>query len=231
MITAEKIDNYLDENLTNNTFIESICHQVGTDQPQIIRYFSSIISETSSEEEISLLVFSGILLVHLFTKFKGKVSFVTKKQLNHSVEESMSNFMKMLSTAVDDNGVSALMNFFSKDNEEPVLMGLPVQFFLAAQKNNPNLKYERFLLIMFHLMVSINCLNANMKKKFFKEKALEKNYLSDKEYAYILTVLDINRLCNYYFEQEKISKKYPGTGRNAPCPCGSGLKYKKCCGK
>lgn len=24
---------------------------------------------------------------------------------------------------------------------------------------------------------------------------------------------------------------YPGTGRNAPCPCKSGLKYKKCCGK
>jgi hypothetical protein len=25
-------------------------------------------------------------------------------------------------------------------------------------------------------------------------------------------------------------EKYPGTGRNAPCPCGSGLKYKRCCG-
>lgn len=24
---------------------------------------------------------------------------------------------------------------------------------------------------------------------------------------------------------------YPGTPRNAPCPCGSGKKYKKCCGK
>ncbi|MBM4285999.1 MAG: zinc chelation protein SecC [Deltaproteobacteria bacterium] len=23
----------------------------------------------------------------------------------------------------------------------------------------------------------------------------------------------------------------PKTGRNAPCPCGSGLKYKKCCGQ
>jgi hypothetical protein len=23
---------------------------------------------------------------------------------------------------------------------------------------------------------------------------------------------------------------YPGTGRNAPCPCGSGKKYKRCCG-
>ena len=25
--------------------------------------------------------------------------------------------------------------------------------------------------------------------------------------------------------------KYSGTGRNAPCPCHSGKKYKKCCGK
>jgi len=24
---------------------------------------------------------------------------------------------------------------------------------------------------------------------------------------------------------------YPGVGRNDPCPCGSGLKFKKCCGK
>ena len=26
------------------------------------------------------------------------------------------------------------------------------------------------------------------------------------------------------------TKKYPGTGRYAPCPCGSGRKYKFCCG-
>ena len=25
--------------------------------------------------------------------------------------------------------------------------------------------------------------------------------------------------------------KYPGTARNAPCPCNSGKKYKRCCGK
>jgi hypothetical protein len=24
-------------------------------------------------------------------------------------------------------------------------------------------------------------------------------------------------------------EKYPGTGRNEPCPCGSGKKYKRCC--
>jgi len=27
------------------------------------------------------------------------------------------------------------------------------------------------------------------------------------------------------------TEKYPGTGRNAPCPCHSGKKYKRCCGE
>ena len=27
------------------------------------------------------------------------------------------------------------------------------------------------------------------------------------------------------------TENYAGTGRNAPCPCGSGLKYKRCCGR
>ena len=27
------------------------------------------------------------------------------------------------------------------------------------------------------------------------------------------------------------SSQSVGAGRNDPCPCGSGLKYKKCCGK
>ena len=26
-------------------------------------------------------------------------------------------------------------------------------------------------------------------------------------------------------------ERYPGTGRNAPCPCNSGRKYKRCCGR
>ena len=36
-----------------------------------------------------------------------------------------------------------------------------------------------------------------------------------------------------YLEQKKSGTivKGPKVGRNDPCPCGSGLKYKKCCGK
>ena len=36
------------------------------------------------------------------------------------------------------------------------------------------------------------------------------------------------------YKIQKSSKtiiKAPKVGRNDPCPCGSGLKYKKCCGK
>lgn len=30
---------------------------------------------------------------------------------------------------------------------------------------------------------------------------------------------------------EKIRKRFPGTRRNDKCPCGSGIKFKKCCGR
>ena len=38
-----------------------------------------------------------------------------------------------------------------------------------------------------------------------------------------------NSTSNYVDEQPK--EDMPKIGRNDPCPCGSGLKYKKCCGK
>ena len=32
-------------------------------------------------------------------------------------------------------------------------------------------------------------------------------------------------------KQQTVKRSTPKVGRNDPCPCGSGLKYKKCCGK
>jgi uncharacterized protein YecA (UPF0149 family) len=29
---------------------------------------------------------------------------------------------------------------------------------------------------------------------------------------------------------QPVKREEPKTSRNAPCPCGSGKKYKKCCG-
>jgi len=33
-----------------------------------------------------------------------------------------------------------------------------------------------------------------------------------------------------FTHEPKALPRPPGVGRNAPCPCGSGKKYKKCCG-
>ncbi|MFA5810889.1 MAG: YchJ family metal-binding protein [bacterium] len=39
----------------------------------------------------------------------------------------------------------------------------------------------------------------------------------------------------YYYDSRKpattVRREAPKIGRNDPCPCGSGKKYKKCCGK
>jgi uncharacterized protein len=32
------------------------------------------------------------------------------------------------------------------------------------------------------------------------------------------------------FERQSLRRSTPKIGRNDPCPCGSGRKYKKCCG-
>jgi len=41
----------------------------------------------------------------------------------------------------------------------------------------------------------------------------------------------LNPACEESVIKDVSLKPYHGTGRNEKCPCGSGLKYKKCCGK
>lgn len=58
---------------------------------------------------------------------------------------------------------------------------------------------------------------------------IKENVLNDKSY--------VKRLIRHYqifrktVADEKITNviAFPNTGRNEPCPCGSGKKYKKCC--
>ena len=42
---------------------------------------------------------------------------------------------------------------------------------------------------------------------------------------------NLNKLDNDTVKKETIKKDGPTIGRNDPCPCGSGKKYKQCCGK
>ena len=73
--------------------------------------------------------------------------------------------------------------------------------------------------------------------KFDKEK-LYKNMVDAKaDWLYELPqwkeIFSEEELHELYLEQKKSNTivKGPKIGRNDPCPCGSGKKYKKCCGK
>ena len=42
---------------------------------------------------------------------------------------------------------------------------------------------------------------------------------------------NVNNLDNDTVRKETVKNEEPKVGRNDPCPCGSGKKYKQCCGK
>ena len=65
---------------------------------------------------------------------------------------------------------------------------------------------------------------GDSQNKLFDFKIYEKKWEYDKELE--IKVADIKRK-----RADRLKTSYPKVGRNDPCPCGSGKKYKKCCGK
>ena len=83
-------------------------------------------------------------------------------------------------------------------------------------------------------------LNANIySEEFLKELCHENNFsLTKKQFENIYNIIDKYKndipiwIYNGYTKREVNSMpKEKKVGRNDPCPCGSGKKYKKCCGK
>lgn len=63
-----------------------------------------------------------------------------------------------------------------------------------------------------------------MDKDLFK-KAINDEKLTDEE------TMELRKRFKKYFKHTPYVRETPKVGRNEPCPCGSGLKFKKCCGK
>ena len=74
-------------------------------------------------------------------------------------------------------------------------------------------------------------LNINFEKLFLNMLVADADHLySLPEWDYVYTEDERDALVEVYRKSRTIVKdKEPG--RNEPCPCGSGKKYKKCCGK
>jgi hypothetical protein len=72
--------------------------------------------------------------------------------------------------------------------------------------------------------------------KFYEPEAITKRQIRWREEDEKERLRSLNRTPNYpanpydpYYLQEPYVRPEPKVGRNDPCPCGSGKKYKKCC--
>jgi len=79
--------------------------------------------------------------------------------------------------------------------------------------------------------------NSEIELDIDMEKLLYNMLAADAEYLYTLpqweSVLSADKIKEIVkaFKKSKTVVKGAKIGRNDPCPCGSGKKYKKCCGK
>jgi len=79
--------------------------------------------------------------------------------------------------------------------------------------------------------------NSEIELDIDLEKLLYNMLAADAEYLYTLpqweSVLSADKIKEIVkaFKKSKTVVKGEKIGRNDPCPCGSGKKYKKCCGK
>lgn len=111
-----------------------------------------------------------------------------------------------------------------------------------AKEFNTELKY----FVGFLDGINDSLVNPNLIEEMDKDTKVNLDYDKEKLYYNMVgakadwlyeleewePLLSIDRRKEIYKEQKNSSTIVKGrkTGRNDPCPCGSGMKYKKCCG-
>ena len=74
-------------------------------------------------------------------------------------------------------------------------------------------------------------LDIDFEKLFFNMLAAEAQYLYTlEEWEDVLDEVKRIGILQAYKKSKIVVREQPKVGRNDPCPCGSGKKYKKCCG-
>jgi preprotein translocase subunit SecA len=97
-------------------------------------------------------------------------------------------------------------------------------------QQNPVLEYKREGYDMFMNMIhsfKMDCLSILMRIQPVEEQSLEKLEAKRKEDEQSLSFGGGEGRQ----KPKTVKRKEKKVGRNAPCPCGSGKKYKKCCGR
>ena len=113
----------------------------------------------------------------------------------------------------------------------------------AYGQRDPLVEYQHEAFVMFKEL--IRTVDEEIIERLFKSYAgeerftrhvfkKEKEEFIHKEYSALDSPPEVPRAIptqDTSLEHDTYKRKMPKVGRNDPCPCGSGKKYKKCCGK
>jgi len=113
----------------------------------------------------------------------------------------------------------------------------------AYGQRDPLVEYQHEAFVMFKEL--IRTVDEEIIERLFKSYAVEERFTRHvfkkekeefihKEYSALDSPPEVPRAIptqDTSLEHDTYKRKMPKVGRNDPCPCGSGKKYKKCCGK
>jgi hypothetical protein len=146
--------------------------------------------------------------------------------------------LQLLKTAAKKGSMNAYLNiglFYKKDRDYPATIKWLI---VAAEKGSPEAQYELADTILMALEDRIPVgMNANDARVWMKKSAnqghpqakkvmIELRKKEEETHRQLAIALDAFRQnVQTFFRNTHLTN----VGRNDPCPCGSGKKYKKCC--
>ncbi len=187
------------------------------EQPELLEFDCSEICEYVNE---NLLRNSNMKLSEIINKSKDEVIQILEdkiigeyeNKIKDLPEEIVNDFEKVIALRVIDTHWMEHINTMDHLNE-----GIGLR---SYAQNNPLVEYTNEGFQLFDEM--LDTINREITKYLLKAEI--KQNLERKEVAKPTGTNDSK-------DKVKTTRKVEKIGRNEPCPCGSGKKYKQCCGK
>ena len=219
-IMYERRNEILDSDSIHESIINHIYNLVMShlvEQPELLEFDCSEICEYVNE---NLLRNSNMKLSEIINKSKDEVIQILEdkiigeyeNKIKDLPEEIVNDFEKVIALRVIDTHWMEHINTMDHLKE-----GIGLR---SYAQNNPLVEYTNEGFQLFDEM--LDTINREITKYLLKAEI--KQNLERKEVAKPTGTNDSK-------DKVKTTRKVEKIGRNEPCPCGSGKKYKQCCGK
>lgn len=215
ILDSESIHESIINLIKNHIYNLVMSHLV--EQPELLEFDCSEICEYVNE---NLLRNSNMKLSEIINKSKDEVIQILEdkiigeyeNKIKDLPEEIVNDFEKVIALRVIDTHWMEHINTMDHLKE-----GIGLR---SYAQNNPLVEYTNEGFQLFDEM--LDTINREITKYLLKAEI--KQNLERKEVAKPTGTNDSK-------DKVKTTRKVEKIGRNEPCPCGSGKKYKQCCGK